>query len=133
MVTTQSSVPVLADILAGHEEELRVLLESAGQDAANNSLVPFGKLPNVHFARFFIMDAARDLDGHPLPPRLVFLADVDGPADAFLMLLCGLLGDGLDTLYQHCQDYPGRAGLLDFLREHTIPVAARYVNTVGRT
>jgi hypothetical protein len=79
------------------------------------------------------MDAARDLDGWPLAPRLIFLADIDGPADVFLMFLCSVAGDGLDTIYQHCQDYPGRAGLLDFLREHTIPVAARYVNTIGRT
>ena len=61
MVTTQASVPVMADILAGHEPQLRTLLESAGQDPANNSLVSFGKLPNVHFARFFILDAAREV------------------------------------------------------------------------
>src|SRR3981081_4131876 len=53
MVTTQSAVTVMADILAGHEGPLRQLLEAAGQDAANNSLVPFGKLATVHFARFF--------------------------------------------------------------------------------
>ena len=133
MVTTQSSVPVTAEILPGHEGQLRQLLETAGQDAANNSLVPFGKLPNVHFARFFILEAARDLDGRPLTPRLVFLANIDGPTEAFVMLLCGMLGEGLDTIYQHCQDYPGRAGLLDFMREHTLPVAAQYVNTIGRT
>jgi hypothetical protein len=133
MVTTQTAVPVMAEILAGHEAQLQKLLETAGQDAANNSLVPFAKLPNVHFARFFILDAARDLDGHPLTPRLVFLADVDGPADAFLMLLCGLAGDGLHTIYQHCRDYPGRSGLLDFFRAHTLPVAAKYVNTIGRS
>jgi hypothetical protein len=133
MVTTQSAVTVMAEILAGHEGALRHLLETAGQDAANNSLVPVGKLAAVHFARFFMLDAARTLDGQPLTPRLVFLSDVDGPADAFLMVLCGLAGDGLDTIYQHCQGYPGRSGLLEFLRAHTIPVAAHYVNTIGRT
>jgi len=133
MVTTQASVPVMAEILDGHEPQLRALLENAGQAPANNSLVPFGKLPNIHFARFFILDAARDLAGRPLTSRLVFLADIDGPADTFLMFLCSLAADGLDTIYQHCRDYPGRAGLLDFLRQHTIPVAARYVNTIGRT
>lgn len=133
MLTTQSSVPIMAEIQAGHEGELRALLEAAAQDPANNPLVPFGKMPNVHFARFFILDAARTLDGHPLTPRLVFVGNVDGPTDAFLMVLCGVAGDGLDTIYQHCRDYPGRAGLLDFLRAHTLPVAAKYVNTIGRT
>jgi hypothetical protein len=44
-----------------------------------------------------------------------------------------VLGDGLDTIYQHCQAYPGRAGLLDFLRTHALSVAAKYTNTIGRT
>jgi hypothetical protein len=133
MVTTQAAVTVMTDILSGHEAPLRQLLETAGQDAANNSLVPFGKLPNVHFARFFLMAAASDLQGQPLSPRLVFLADVDGPDDAFLVAVCTLASAGLDTIYAHCAGYPGRAGLLDFLRDHTIPVAAKYVNTIGRT
>ncbi len=132
-MTTQSAVVVLADVLTGHEQPLRTMLETAGQDAAANWLIPFGRLPTVHFARFFILDAARDLDGQPLTPRLVFVADVDGPPDAFFILLEGLLGDGLDTIYRHCRNYSGRAGLLDFLRMHTIPVAAQYVNTIGRT
>ena len=122
MVTTQASVPVMAEILDGHEPQLRALLENAGQDPANNAVVPFARLPTVHFARFFILDAARDLDGRPLAPRLIFLADIDGPADAFLLFLCSLAGDGLDTIFQHCRDYPGKAGLFDFLRQHTIPI-----------
>jgi hypothetical protein len=133
MVTTQSAVTVMAEVLPGHEAALRHLLESAGQDAANNALVPFGRLPNVHFARFFLLPAAEDLDQRPLAPRLVFLADVDGPADAFLRALCELASGGLDTLFGHCRGYPGQAGVLDFLRVHTIPVTARYVNTIGRT
>jgi hypothetical protein len=133
MVTTQSAVTVMANVLPGHEEPLHQLLENAGQDAANNALVPFGKLPTVHFARFFTMAASQDLDNQPLAPRLVFLADVDGPADALLIALCDLASSGLDTIFAHCQGYPGKAGLLDFLRGHTIPTTARYVNTIGRT
>ena len=133
MVTTQAAVTVMADILPGHAAPLRQLLETAGQDAANNSLVPFGKLPTVHFARFFILDANNDLQGQPLSPRLVLDADVDGAEDAFLAGLCDLASTGLDTLYAHCQGYPGRGGLLDFLRRSSIPVTAQYVNTRGRT
>ncbi len=133
MVTTQAAVTVMADILPGHAAPLRQLLETAGQDVANNSLVPFAKLPNVHFARFFIMDAASDLRGQPLSPRLILDADVDDSGDAFLVGLCNLASAGLDTIYAHCAGYPGRAGVLDFLRDRSIPVAAHYVNTIGRT
>jgi hypothetical protein len=133
MVTTQSAVTVMAEILAAHEAPLRQLLEVAGQDAADNSLVPFGRLPNVHFARFFIMDAVVDQQGHRYSPRLIFLADIDSPVEPFLVALCSVAGDGLDTIYSHCQAYPGRAGLLKFLRTCMVPLAATYVNTIGRT
>ena len=123
----------MADILPGHEAPLRQLLETAAYDPANNALVPFVKLPSVHFARFFVMDAANDLRGQPLSARLLFIVDVDGLEDAFLMAVCRLARAGLDTIYTHCEGYPGRAGLLDFLRDHIIPVAAKYVNTIGRT
>ena len=91
----------MAEILDGHEPQLRALLENAGQDPANNAVVPFARLPTVHFARFFILDAARDLDGRPLAPRLIFLADIDGPADAFLLFLCSVAGDGLEDAPAH--------------------------------
>src|ERR1700694_1956540 len=132
MVTTQAAVTVMADILPGHEATLRQLLEMAGHDAPNTPLWPSGQLANVHFGRFFIMDATTDLRGQPLTPRLVLDADVDGSGDAFLVALCNLASAGLDTIYAHCGGYPGRAGVLDFLRDHSIPVAAQYVNTIGR-
>src|SRR5205807_8169667 len=82
----------------------------------------------------FMMDAVTDQHSdRALSPRLVFLADVDGSADAFVLALVGSAGDGLRTIFQHCQDYAGRAGLLDYIRANTISTAANYVNTIGRT
>src|SRR5690349_7095620 len=43
------------------------------------------------------------------------------------------LREVLDAIFAHCRDYPGPAGLLDFLRRQTIPIAAEYTNTIGRT
>lgn len=133
MVTTQSAVSIVTTITPGRETALQQLLESAGQDPANNALVPFSAFGNVHFARFFTLQAASDPQGRPLAARLIFMADVDGPADAFVLELVGTLGDGLDRIYQHCQDYPGRAGLREYLRANRLREAANYVNTIGRT
>jgi hypothetical protein len=130
---TQSAVTIITTVGAAQEAPLQQVLEAAGQDPANNSLVPFGQFPNVHFARFFILPAATDRDGNTYSSRLVFLADVDGPADAFVLQLVGAAGDGLHSIYQHCAGYPGRAGLLDYLQRSSIKTAAAYVNTVGRS
>lgn len=131
---TQSAVTIVADIIPSRVGELQRVLEDAGTDPGNNRLVPFSTFNKVHFARFFILDGAIDPDnGNAYPPRLIFLADVDGPAEAFMLELVGALGDGLDTIYQHCQGYTGRAGLSAYLEAHRVQEAAKYVNTVGRT
>jgi hypothetical protein len=133
VVTTQSEVTIVAPILAGHAEELRTLLEDAGQHPSDNALVPFGRFSTVHFGRFFILPASTDAHGRSYVACLIFLADVDGPGDAFVLQLVGAAGDGLHRIFQHCQDYPGRAGLRDYLFDHSVSAAANYVNTVGRT
>lgn len=133
MVVTQSAVTLIAEILAGHERAVQTLLEAAGQDAAHNDLVSFSVFPSVHFARFFVIDASQDLQGRPLAPRLVFLADVDGSADEFLSELTQRAAGGLAALYEHCRDFPGKAALRTFLQSCSVPTAALYVNTRGRT
>ncbi len=133
VVTTQSALTLVTPIAPGRQSDLQTLLESTGQRPADNQLVPFENFQNVHFARFFILPQSTDLQGRSYPAYLIFLADVDGPADAFLLQLVGACGDGLHTIYQHGDSYPGRAGLRDYLREHAVGTAASYVNTVGRT
>ncbi len=130
---TQSAVTIVAPVTAGHEQPLQELLESAGQDPANNSVVPFARFPNVHFARFFILPSSTDPQGISYPTYLVFLADVDGPAEAFVLQFIGGVGEGLDAIYQHCAEYAGRAALREYLQAHCVNAAASYVNTVGRT
>ncbi len=133
MVITQSAVSIVAPIAVGHEGDLQQLLEAAGNNPSQNSAVSFSVFPNVHFARFFILPAATDVDGTPYQPRLAFFADIDGDADAFILQLVGAAGDGLHQIYQHCANYPGRAGLQEYLQRNRLPEAACYVNTIGRT
>ncbi|MBV9581226.1 MAG: hypothetical protein JO057_21810, partial [Chloroflexi bacterium] len=133
MVTTQSAATIVAPVIGGHEADLQQLLQTAGENPAANSLVPFGNFPNVHFARFFILPSATDSQGHTFASELVFLADVDGPGEAFVRQMIGAAGNGLHSVFQHCEGYSGRAGLQDYVCRHAVTAAASYVNTVGRT
>ncbi|MBV8715851.1 MAG: hypothetical protein JOZ65_12380 [Chloroflexi bacterium] len=130
---TQSAVTIVTVVPSENESRLQQLLESAGEDPAGNAILPFAQFPNVHFARFFILPASADRNGRSFSSRLVFLADVDGAADAFVRQLVAAAGDGLHAIYQHCAEYPGRSGLLHYLQHNSVPAAATYVNTVGRT
>jgi len=133
VVTTQSAITIVTGIPQANIEPLQQLLESAGQNPADNSTVAFRQFGDVHFARFFILPATTDAQNRKFSSRLVFLADVDGPADAFLRQFVAAAGDGLDGIYRYCGDYPGRAGLLEYLQRNAVGTAAMYVNTIGRT
>ncbi len=131
----QVALTVEAAVRMGQADALRRVLEDMGESGSRQMLVPFELLP-VHFARFVVLDAALDLDGVPLPAKLVFMADVDAPLRRFLTQLAGLAADGLDRILGHCEGYPDAPTVADrvaYLKAHRIGAAAVYVNTVGRS
>ena len=143
-MTPQSHFMVLASIAAGREAELRTLLASMntipGQVDAHNAVVPFGRFESLHFARFVILDdrTSEDLDRfhqpRPVVPLyLAFMGDCDGDAHQLLAALARDAGQGLRRLYAHCDGFDDGTDLLAWLLAHDLPVAVRYVNTIGRT
>jgi hypothetical protein len=135
---TQAGVNVVGRVLDGHEEPLRALLARMGERPADNEVIPFGRLPGVHFARLLLLDETRAPDGAPIPARLVLMEDLDGPVDARLAELVDTAGAGLDAVFGHCAGYPPcdavtRDARLAFLRAHLVRSRAHYTNTIGRT
>jgi hypothetical protein len=132
----QVALTLVAHVRAGEVESLKALLESMGNGVANGSVVDFAALDGVHFARFIVLDEARDLRDEPLPASLLYMADLDVPREQHLGQLVDVAGDGLDRLFGHCENYPEsptREQRLGYLRHHRVPEQAFYVNTVGRT
>src|SRR6266542_6140818 len=131
----QVALTVAAPVLGGHGNELQQLLQALG---SRPDALPFEKLESLHFARLFVLEETRDLSGAPIPAVLILLSEVDSPADASLVSLVDALGGTLDEIFRHCVGYPTgdaptREARLAFLRSRTIPVAAAYVNRVGRS
>jgi hypothetical protein len=135
---------VVARIADGREADLRTLLATMngapGIADPRNPLVPFGDFEALHFARFVILDDATTVDfavlGLPVPQfplQLAFFADCDGDAREVLADLAQRAAPGLRRIFQHCEGFSADSDLLAWLREHDIPVAANYVNWLGRT
>jgi hypothetical protein len=130
----QQSLTIVAPVRDGAEHDVESLLRSMGDGVANGSVIDFGALDGVHFARLMMVPADT---GAGFPASLILLSDFDGPVDAQLDGLVKTAGAGIDRIFGQCTGYPqgepDEHARRDFLRRHVVREAARYVNTSGRT
>jgi hypothetical protein len=133
----QRSLTIVAPVREGAEGEVESLLATMGDGVANGSVIDFGALDGVHFARLIMAPADTDQSGARLTASVILLLDFDGAVDAHLEQLVETAGEGIDRVFGRCEGYPGGAPgsdeRRDYLRRHVVKEAARYVNTTGRT
>jgi hypothetical protein len=140
----QSNLTLVAPIAAGRDTSLRSLLAGmnlqAGRVDPLNSLLPFARFEELHFARLVILDDQTTGDiaiygqappGYPL--YLAFLADFDGFYDDFVTQLIDVAGPGLRRIFSHCQGFGEATDLRAWMRDRECRPAAAYVNWIGRT
>ena len=144
-MTPQGHFMVVAEVRAGHEPALREVLArmnaGPGQVDPDNRLLPFGRFDTLHFARFAILvDATHgDLAAHgvapgSLPTYLAFLGDCDGPGARQLDEFVRVAPTGLREVFSHCTTFPpDERDLGPWLHARDRPVAAAYVNWIGRS
>ncbi|WP_068076811.1 hypothetical protein [Novosphingobium lentum] len=132
-VLRHDAAPALESLLAS-------MNTAPGQAGPGNALVPFGRLAQIHVARFVILDdpslpdreIAPSLPVHE-PVRLAFIADFDGSADVLLGDLVRVAEPGLRRIFAHCTDFDeGSGDVAAWMRGHSIVTAANYVNWRGR-
>ena len=135
---------VVARVDRNSVDPLRTLLSTMnhapGRVNPSNSLVPFGLLENLHFARFLILDdqTLDDVRMYGLPRQeyptyLAFLCDFDGSPEEFLNDLLKCAESGLRRVFSFCHTFTANTDLRQWIQEHHVPIATRYVNWRGRT
>ena len=135
---SQQALTIRATIRPDAKTSLENVLAEIKSDLLNNSILPFGKLEDVHFARFVFLDDVVDLHGDPIPASLVLTSNFDGSAADHLDQLVDEIETGVDQIFGHCEGYPKTEAMtkqkrLDFLQRHSIKSSAFYVNTAGRS
>jgi hypothetical protein len=141
----QSNVLVMAPLRKEREAELRALLASMnivpGRVNPANNLLPFEKFPQIHVARFVILDdptvddiqKAYGIAPPHYPLCLVFLADFDGDADAFRADLAACAREGLERIFSCCEGFTPGSDLAQWMKDRETAPATIYVNWIGRT
>jgi len=135
---------VVAPLADGREASLRTLLDTMNQAPGmadpDNAILPFGAFERLHFARLVLLDdpTLADVEAYGLQPStpplwLAFMGDCDGPARQLLAAMVQRAEAGLHSIFAHCEGFDAHGDLLAWLLAHDIPVAANYVNWVGRT
>src|SRR5260370_14332633 len=143
-MTPQASFMILAPIDPERETALRQLLaamnHAVGRVKPNNTIIPFGQFAKLHFARLLIVDdkTINDIRAYHLPPvifplYLAFLGDVDGDRDALLEELARRAPNGLRSIFLCCDGFTSDTDLVAWMKQHSTPSAASYVNWRGRT
>jgi Dyp-type peroxidase family len=111
--------PVIGD--RNVSNRLRALLEVIRQDPSTNRLLPFRKLPMVHFASFVVFSDPVQAEHHYPPPsipeQLVFESCIDGPFEAYVDALLHLGLQALHDIFSCCTNYEPKAPSENALRE----------------
>ena len=134
----QEALTIIAEVDERQIDALKRQLGSIREHGGDWTVVPFAKLTRVHFAQFVVLDAAKDLSGVPLPPRLVLLTTVDAPLAAHLDELSTTCGEGMDAVFSHCRAYPAApdrspATRRQYLHDRSVKSDAVHINRRGRT
>jgi hypothetical protein len=142
-MTPQSSFFVLAPVATHREGELRRLLDTMNEAPGRlkaDGAIPFSTFDSLHYARLLLVDDTtlgdHEIYGLPIPTYplyLAFLGDIDGDGDAFLAEAASRAAAGLGALFSCCDGFAPGADLLAWMRAHSVPPAANYVNWRGRT
>jgi hypothetical protein len=121
-VGTAYALTVFTPIVAGHEEELRAVIEGLPGGADD----PLGRLDGLHFSRLQIFDhlvhqGDRQKPDHLQSNYLVFTSSFDGDLDAYLDAICERIPAEADSWWGHCVGYPGtsdRAAFRRYITDH---------------
>ena len=100
---------------------LKQILAEINANPSGNALLPFGKLPMVHFASFVVFsDPVQEAKAPPLLDHLVFENCIDGPFEAYIEALLHLGLQTLHELFSCCLGYDNRVASNDGVRAYIV-------------
>jgi hypothetical protein len=133
----QDALTIAATVTPSRRAKVTEALAEMQKDPGHNPILPFAKLPGLHFGRIVLVPASTTPTGEKTADELLLITDCDGSADDHLEALVETAGSGLDQLFAGCDGFPsGQLGTperLAFLQRKRLRPRAYYVHQQGRT
>jgi len=135
-MTTHNALAVLVKIKPGTIDALKAKLlqfNDPSSDIETNSIIPFKKISGLHFARFVVLDEAKDIKGNIITPSLVFATDYDKPLDKHLDEVIQIGGAGLKEIFLFCEGFSNTTDIKSYLYSNRKNYSAFYTGTPYRS
>lgn len=124
-ITVITEIDESKDLLA-----LKEYLAKIGSDDTGGGVVDFTNMKSLHFARWFLIDEARESDGKggyskekKLPDSIAFTSNFDGSLDDHLMEMLTISKNAIVKLYSYCKGFPADnptdEAIIAFLKKHS--------------
>lgn len=135
-MSNRRGVTVIAKIKRDQLDPLRQLFCEIARDPESNAILPFGRVPGVHFARWVILPTGAGAVTGLFPHQLLYASEFDGSTTSHFEQLLDHAQAGMDRILEHCEGYPprekrSRVDRLTFLQEHSSPFGSLYQSTTG--
>lgn len=160
--TRQFTLNVVAPVREGHRASLDAVLDQVSSQTLQamrgaklaDALIDFGALAGLHYARWVIIPGRGDIYQSPGggvvargPDSLALNGWFDGPENKpranekearsqFVVALVAAGRRAIDSLYAHCEGYPGSAEdarIVEYLLARHVPASALYFGSPGRS
>jgi hypothetical protein len=133
----QDALTIAATVVPSKVPAVTQLLKELQKSPGYNSVLPFARIPSLHFGRIVLIPAGEKPSGGAAPAQVLLITDCDGSADDHLEALVEAAGAGLDRVFGQCEDYPEGSienrERLAFLQRKRLRPRAYYVHQQGRT
>jgi hypothetical protein len=136
--TDQTALTLIAEIKDNCFTDLEKKLKTINDNLSGNDLIVFKNIKGVHFCRFVILPACKDLDDNIIPNQLIYSSNFDDTLDSHIRAIIDSdAKNGFKEIFSLCKNFDTTSttekAIKDFIIQNQKKVHAFYKGYQGLT